>query len=451
MSAAAAGLLTSLPVLAFAVFGALAPALARVVGRAPGDAAARCSPSSSAWPAGRVGARATRVFLALSVLALAGMAMANVLLPSLVKLHFPDRIGLVTAIYTTALAVGLTSAFLLTVPIARRVRRLARRARRLGAGRAGRRASRGSALVAHDRHLETATAQHLVRRRGPHPARLGDGAVLRAAVAAGLLDLRLVRPALARQRLLRRRRPGCWSGSSPAVSIPLSLWLPAAGRPARGPARADARGDGLLPRRLRRADGRAARPARSSWALLVGVGAVHLPDRADADRAARAHPARAPPRCPGFTQSTGLPAGGGRTVRGRRRCYDATGGWTGPLVAARGAGAAADRRRAVRRPPGVPRGPAARPRSVRLERVPLERRGDLECWNGCPPSSGPSGTLDHEAVRALLLRRPGAERHVEPGHADPSRSAGPVGLERPRAAAGRQQTPVRPGTRSSRS
>ena len=30
--------------------------------------------------------------------------MAHVLLPSLVKLHFPDRIGRVTSIYTTALA-----------------------------------------------------------------------------------------------------------------------------------------------------------------------------------------------------------------------------------------------------------------------------------------------------------------------------------------------------------
>ena len=66
------------------------------------------------------------------MLALAGMATANVLIPSLVKLHFPDRIGWATAIYTTALAVGLTSAFLLTVPVAARVRRLARRPRRLG-------------------------------------------------------------------------------------------------------------------------------------------------------------------------------------------------------------------------------------------------------------------------------------------------------------------------------
>ena len=57
------------------------------------------------------------VFLALSLLALAGMATANVLLPSLVKLHFPDRVGLMTSIYSTALAIGLTSASVLTVPI----------------------------------------------------------------------------------------------------------------------------------------------------------------------------------------------------------------------------------------------------------------------------------------------------------------------------------------------
>jgi CP family cyanate transporter-like MFS transporter len=46
------------------------------------------------------------------------MAMANVLLPSLIKLHFPDRVGLFTALYTTALATGLTAASVLTVPLA---------------------------------------------------------------------------------------------------------------------------------------------------------------------------------------------------------------------------------------------------------------------------------------------------------------------------------------------
>ena len=57
------------------------------------------------------------LFLLLSLLALAGMASANVLLPSLVKLHFPNQIGLMTAVYSTALAIGLTSASVLTVPI----------------------------------------------------------------------------------------------------------------------------------------------------------------------------------------------------------------------------------------------------------------------------------------------------------------------------------------------
>jgi MFS transporter, CP family, cyanate transporter len=56
-------------------------------------------------------------FLLLSLLALAGMAAANVLLPSLVKQHFPRRVGLLTSIYTTSMAVGLTLASVTTVPI----------------------------------------------------------------------------------------------------------------------------------------------------------------------------------------------------------------------------------------------------------------------------------------------------------------------------------------------
>jgi len=45
------------------------------------------------------------------------MATANVLLPSLVKLHFPHRVGLLTSLYTTSLAVGLTMGSALTVPV----------------------------------------------------------------------------------------------------------------------------------------------------------------------------------------------------------------------------------------------------------------------------------------------------------------------------------------------
>ena len=108
------------------------------------DHAARCcpSPASARWPpgwpgsSGCTGSRCVAlvsvvvglvlrsqtgnvpVFLLLSLLALAGMATANVLLPSLVKLHFPDRVGLMTSIYTTSLAIGLTLASVPTVPIA---------------------------------------------------------------------------------------------------------------------------------------------------------------------------------------------------------------------------------------------------------------------------------------------------------------------------------------------
>ncbi len=117
LSGPEAGLLTSLPVLAFAVFGALAPTFARVVGLHRTAAAGLVAVVLGL--ASRAGVHDDIAFLALSALALSGMATANVLLPSLVKLHFPDRIGWATAIYTTALATGLTSAFLLTVPVSR--------------------------------------------------------------------------------------------------------------------------------------------------------------------------------------------------------------------------------------------------------------------------------------------------------------------------------------------
>ncbi len=115
MSTAETGILTSLPVLAFAVFGALAPRGARLVGLHRLTLLALVCVVGGL--AGRGVTSSVPVFLVLSLLALAGMASANVLLPSLVKLHFPNQIGLMTALYSTALAVGLTCASVLTVPI----------------------------------------------------------------------------------------------------------------------------------------------------------------------------------------------------------------------------------------------------------------------------------------------------------------------------------------------
>lgn len=116
LSSAGAGVLTSLPVLAFSGFGALTPRIARLVGLNRTTLLAVVAVTVGL--VGRVLVPVPLPFLLFSALALAGMAAANVLLPSLIKLHFPKRLGRVTAIYTTAMAIGLTGALLLTVPIA---------------------------------------------------------------------------------------------------------------------------------------------------------------------------------------------------------------------------------------------------------------------------------------------------------------------------------------------
>lgn len=114
MHPAETALLTSLPVLSFASFGALAPRLARLIGLHRVTLLALVLVASGLTA--RVLVDSAAAFLVLSFLSLAGMATANVLLPSLVKLHFPRRVGLLTAVYSTGLAVGLSCASVLTVP-----------------------------------------------------------------------------------------------------------------------------------------------------------------------------------------------------------------------------------------------------------------------------------------------------------------------------------------------
>jgi CP family cyanate transporter-like MFS transporter len=115
MGPASAGLLTSLPVLSFAIFGARAPSAARRLG--PHRVTFLALLAVVVGLAARSAVEQEAAFLGLSLLATAGMAMANVLIPSLVRLHFPERIGLMTSLYTTMLGIGLTGAFLLTVPV----------------------------------------------------------------------------------------------------------------------------------------------------------------------------------------------------------------------------------------------------------------------------------------------------------------------------------------------
>ncbi|HET9382218.1 MAG TPA: MFS transporter [Streptomyces sp.] len=116
MSGSVAGLLTSVPPLCFALFGATAPRLARRFG----PAAVVCA-GMAAIAAGlliRPYTGGTPAFLAASALALMGIAVSNVLMPVVVKRWFPDRVGPMTGVYSMALAVGTSSAAAVTVPAA---------------------------------------------------------------------------------------------------------------------------------------------------------------------------------------------------------------------------------------------------------------------------------------------------------------------------------------------
>ncbi|GGL00294.1 MFS transporter [Sphaerisporangium melleum] len=117
MSGIVAGLLTTLPVLCFAVFGAATPWLARHAGEHRLLLGALLALGAGLLL--RVLVDSTVVFLAASVLALSGGAIGNVLIPGLIKRHFPHRTGTMTTLYATALAVGTMLAAAATVPIER--------------------------------------------------------------------------------------------------------------------------------------------------------------------------------------------------------------------------------------------------------------------------------------------------------------------------------------------
>ncbi|MFZ2012712.1 MAG: MFS transporter [Nocardioides sp.] len=318
------GLLTSLPVLAFAVFGAVAPILALVVGLHRTLALSLVAVVLGLG--GRALAHHGTAFLALSGLALAGTATANVLIPSLVKLHFPQRIGRVTAVYTTALAIGLTCAFVLTVPISHA----------FGSWRAGLGVWALTAFVAlipwiglaaHDRHLEN--GRRGISFRDVARTRIGWA----MALCFGLQSLQAYSifgwfAQLWRDSGYSDEQAGALVAIVAAVSIPLSLWLPAA--VAR---REDQRaliltvtscylvGYGLL---LVNAHTFAI-PA----ALLIGVGCCVFPIVLTLI-GLRAHTADGTAALSGFTQSLGyLIAAIGPFAIGL--LYDATDGWTAPI------------------------------------------------------------------------------------------------------------------------
>ncbi|WP_406461661.1 CynX/NimT family MFS transporter [Streptomyces sp. NBC_00111] len=115
MSGSVAGVLTSVPPLCFAVFGFMAPRLARRFGPSAVVCAGMAAIAAGLLLRPFVGG--TAGFLAASALALMGIAVSNVLMPVIVKRWFPDRVGTVTGLYSMALALGTALAAALTVPL----------------------------------------------------------------------------------------------------------------------------------------------------------------------------------------------------------------------------------------------------------------------------------------------------------------------------------------------
>jgi CP family cyanate transporter-like MFS transporter len=326
MSPTTAGVLTTLPVLAFAGFGAVAPWLARVTGLH------RVTLISLLAVVGGLGLRSridnVPVFLLLSLLALAGMATANVLLPSLVKLHFPDRVGLLTSVYTTSLAVGLTLASALTVPLSDA----------FGSWRWGLFAWAVTAAVAalpwfgllrHDTAPESESRS--ISLAAVARTRLGWG----MALFFGFQSLQAYSvfgwfAQVYRDAGFSAGTAGLLLGAITAMSIPLSFWLPAWAARMENQTRLIV---GLIACYPVGYVGLIVAPVAGAWlwAVLVGVAASVFPVVLTLI-GLRARTSEGTAALSGFTQSVGyLVAALGPFGMGF--LYDLTGGWNVPLTA----------------------------------------------------------------------------------------------------------------------
>ncbi len=326
MSPATAGVVTTLPVLSFAVVGALAPWFGRRLGMHRTMLGALVLTAAALTV--RSAADNSALFIVATVPALSGMAVANVLLPSLVRQHFAHRVGLVTALYTTALAVGLTFASVLTVPAAD-VSGSWRGGLAIWAAAALLAAAPWLALLGHDvkRQIGGDTALS-VRQTARSPlawamAVFFGAQSLQAYAVFGWL------PQIFRDAGFSPGAAGLLLGVATATSIPVSLILPP-----------------VAVRRTNQASlilglsvcyvagylGLLVWPAQGAllWALLIGVGTGMFPLILTLV-GLRARTSDGTAALSGFTQSIGyLIAAIGPFLMGA--LYGATGGWTVPLL-----------------------------------------------------------------------------------------------------------------------
>ncbi|MGY5883973.1 CynX/NimT family MFS transporter [Modestobacter lacusdianchii] len=119
ISSGLAGLITSMPLICFALIGFAGPPLAARF--RDGHVLAAALLVMTVGLLLRVAVPSIWVFLVGTVATMVGGALGNVLLPGLVKRWFPSRTGLLVGAYSTALAIGGAVASVSTAPIAEAV------------------------------------------------------------------------------------------------------------------------------------------------------------------------------------------------------------------------------------------------------------------------------------------------------------------------------------------
>ncbi len=110
------GLIGTAPPVCFAVFGILTPRFERMLGLE--RLAIIALAVVGVGLAARGFAPDSVTLLLATTLIFAGVGVGNILLPPLVKKHFPDRIGLMTTVFSTTMAVSTFLPPLVAVPVA---------------------------------------------------------------------------------------------------------------------------------------------------------------------------------------------------------------------------------------------------------------------------------------------------------------------------------------------
>lgn len=331
LSATTAGVLTALPGLTFAVVGACAVAISRRTGIS-GAVAVGLALVTAGLLARSVVAAAP-VFLALTVLALAGMAVGNILVPAFIKRHGGERTAALNSVYTTGLAVGATLPLLAAGPLTAH-------------GPGGWRAALGlwgltgalafgtwAAVAARDRR-DPATTPMKALRVGPRARITRSRTAVALCLYFGVQSMHAYvqfgwAAQIYRDGGMDQTSAGLMAAIIAAMGIPGGLLMPAV--VARSPhlrAWIVSLGVSMVAGYL----GLLLAPSDLPWlwALLLGVGSFSFPT-ALALIIARSRDARVTAQLSAFTQPVGyLLAAAGPFAVGA--LHEATGGWTVPLI-----------------------------------------------------------------------------------------------------------------------